>query len=289
MTATPELFIKSNCINAEGPVWDEETGTFYFIDVEAGKIFSYKDEKLTEWNAGEKVGCAVLQAGGGMIAGLASGLYAVDFPDGDKSFLADPEEHLPGNRFNDGKVDPAGRLLAGTMPLTSAAGDPPAGALYCLDTDGSVTKKIDHVYLSNGLAWNADGSVFYFIDTITQTIRQFSYDLKTGELSDEKVIIRVPDELGHPDGMTIDCEGKLWVALWGGCAVSRWDPETGELLERYELPVPNVSSCCFGGEDMGTLFITTASQDTDKEKFPLAGNVFCMRPGVTGALSYKYK
>jgi len=289
MDMTPELYIKSNCINAEGPVWDEETGTFYFIDVEAGKIFSYKEEKLTEWSAGEQVGCAVLRAGGGMIAALASGLYAVDFPDGDKRFLADPEAHLPGNRFNDGKVDPAGRLFAGTMPLASAAGDPPAGALYCLDVNGSVIKKIDHVYLSNGLAWSADGSVFYFIDTGAQTIRQYHYDLKTGAISDEKIIIKVPEEMGHPDGMTIDCEGKLWVALWGGYAVSRWDPETGELLEKYELPVPNVSSCCFGGEDMGTLFITTASQDTDKEKYPLAGNVFCMRPEVKGAMSYKYK
>ena len=132
----PELFIKSECINAEGPVWDDETGTLYFIDVEAGRIFSYKDGKLLSWEAGEQIGCAVLKKGGGMIAALKSGLYEVDFPNKGKRFLCDPESDLPGNRFNDGKVDPAGRLLAGTMALSSKEGDGPTGALYCLDADG---------------------------------------------------------------------------------------------------------------------------------------------------------
>ena len=285
----PELYIRSNCINAEGPVWDPESQTLYFIDVEGGKIFSYKDECLLSWDAGEQIGCAVLRENGGMIAALKSGLYAVDFPDGGKHFLADPESDIPGNRFNDGKVDPAGRLLAGTMPLSSEPGDPPAGALYCLDTDGNVTQKIDHVYLSNGLAWSFDGSLFYHIDTNARTVTRYRYDLAAGGLSDPQVIIRVPEEAGYPDGMTIDEEGKLWIALWGGSAVSRWDPRTGKMIEKYELPVPNVSSCCFGGSDMDTLFITTASQGTDPEVYPLAGNVFCMKPGVKGAPSMKYR
>ena len=285
----PELYIRSNCINAEGPVWDETTGTLYFIDVEAGKIFSYKDEKLTCWEAGEQIGCAVLREKGGMIAALKSGLYEVDFPDGEKHFLADPESDIPGNRFNDGKVDPAGRLLAGTMALSSKAGDPPTGALYCLDTDGKVSKLIPDVYLSNGLAWSADGGTLYFADTTAQTITRYAYDLTSGTVSDPKVVIRVPNEIGHPDGMTIDEEGKLWIALWGGGALTRWDPETGDMLEKYELPALNVSSCCFGGENMDTLFITTASQDTDMSRYPLAGNVFSMKPGVKGAVSYKYR
>jgi len=285
----PELWIRSECINAEGPVWDEVTQTLYFIDVEAGRIFSYKDEVLTSWEAGEQIGFAVLREKGGMIAGLKSGLYEVDFPAGGKQLLTDPEADLPGNRFNDGKVDPTGRVLAGTMALSSQAGDPPTGALYCLDTDGSVSKKISDVYLANGLAWSADGSIFYFIDTTAQTITQYAYDPGTGAMSDPKVVIRVPDEIGHPDGMTIDEDGNLWIALWGGHAISKWNPQTGELLEKHELPVLNVSSCCFGGENMDTLFITTASQDTDMQQYPLAGNVFCMKPGVKGALSRKYR
>ena len=285
----PELYIRSNCINAEGPVWDERTGTFYFIDVEAGKIFSHKDGKLTSWDAGEQIGCAVLRESSGMIAGLKSGLYAVDCPNGDKKLLCDPEADLPGNRFNDGKVDPAGALLAGTMALASQPGDPPTGALYRLAADGAVTKLVTNVYLANGLAWADDGRMLYFVDTLAQTVTRYAYDPAKGTVSDPKVIITVPEADGHPDGMTIDEEGKLWIALWGGGAISRWDPETGQMLAKYALPALNVSSCCFGGENMDTLFITTASQDTDTHVYPLAGNVFCMKPGVKGALSYRYK
>lgn len=284
----PELFIKSECINAEGPVWDDETGTLYFIDVEAGRIFSYKDGKLLSWEAGEQIGCAVLKKGGGMIAALKSGLYEVDFPNKGKRFLCDPESDLPGNRFNDGKVDPAGRLLAGTMALSSKEGDGPTGALYCLDADGTVTKRIGNVYLSNGMAWSADGGTFYYIDTTARTVTRYRYDMPSGLISDPEVIIRIPDEEGYPDGMTIDEEGMLWIALWEGSAISRWNPDTGKLLAKYEMPVQNVSSCCFGGADMDTLFITTASQGTDMTRYPLAGNVFCMKPGVKGALSHKY-
>ena len=284
----PELFIKSECINAEGPVWDEETGTLYFIDVEAGRIFSYRDGTLTSWEAGEQIGCAVLKKGGGMIAALKSGLYEVDFPKEGKRFLYDPEPDLPRNRFNDGKVDPAGRLLAGTMALSPGEGDGPTGALYCLDTDGTVTKRIGNVYLSNGMAWSADGGTYYFNDTTAKTVTRYHYDITTGQISEPEIIIRIPDEEGYPDGMTIDEEGMLWIALWEGSAISRWDPDTGKLLAKYKLPVRNVSSCCFGGADMDTLFITTASQDTDLTEYPLAGNVFCMKPGVKGALSRKY-
>ena len=285
----PELYIRSNCINAEGPVWDAASQTLYFIDVEAGKIFSYKDGQLVSQEVGEQIGCAVLREQGGMVAGLKSGLYTVDFPDGEKRLLTDPEADIPGNRFNDGKVDPAGRFFAGTMALSSEEGDPPTGALYRLDADGTVTRVIDNVYLANGLAWSSDGTVFYFVDTTPGTVTRYAYDLATGALSDPEVVIRVPEETGHPDGMTIDEDGNLWIALWGGNAISKWDPRTGEMLEKYELPALNVSSCCFGGRDMDTLFITTASQDTDMEKYPLAGNVFCMKPGVKGAPSFKYK
>ena len=175
------------------------------------------------------------------------------------------------------------------MALSSAEGDPPTGALYRLDADGTVTRVIDNVYLANGLAWSSDGTAFYFVDTTPGTVTRYAYDLATGALSDPEVVIRVPEETGHPDGMTIDEDGNLWIALWGGNAISRWDPRTGEMLEKYELPALNVSSCCFGGENMDTLFITTASQDTDMEKYPLAGNVFRMKPGVKGAPSFKYK
>ena len=289
----PELFIQSNCINAEGPVWDDRTQTFYFIDVEAGKIFSYKDEKLTVWEAGEKVGFAVLRERGGVVAGLQSGFCAVDFPDGGFEILADPEKDLPGNRFNDGKADPFGRLFGGTLTMTRPEGaEGPLAALYRLDKkeDGfEAVKVIDRVGLSNGLAWNADRTKMYFVDTDEGTVSEFAYHPENAELGERRVIIRVPSEMGFPDGMSIDENGKLWVALWNGGAITQWDPETGELLQKIELPAKNVSSCCFGGPDMDILFITTASQDTDMTQYPLAGNVFCMKPGVKGEKSYRAK
>ena len=287
----PELLIESHCINAEGPVWDAETQTFYFIDVEAGKIFSFKDGILTVWEAGEKVGFAVLRENGGVIAGLQSGFCAVDFPNGGKEVLADPESDLPGNRFNDGKVDPRGRVFGGTLSMTKPEGvTGPMAALYRLDkTDEGfrAVRVIDKVGLANGLAWSADRTKFYFVDTDASTVTEYAYDIETGAVGEGRVIISVPLEMGFPDGMTIDAEGKLWIALWQGCAVSRWDPETGKMLEKYELPAKNVSSCCFGGPEMDTLFITTASQDTDTSEYPLAGNVFCMKPGVKGEPSYR--
>lgn len=142
--------------------------------------------------------------------------------------------------------------------------------------------------LANGLTWNADGTEFFFIDTDRRTISGFDYDKATGNIANGKMIIKVPDDMGAPDGMTIDSQGYLWVALWGGGAVTRWDPETGELIGRIEVAAKNVSSCCFGGEDMDTLFITTASQDTDLQKYPLAGNVFIAHLGVKGSRTYKY-
>ena len=290
----PELFIRSQCINAEGPVWDDLTQTFYFIDVEAGKIFSYKEGSLTVWEAGEKVGFAVLAEDGTVVAGLQSGICAVDFPDGGKRVLDDPESDIPGNRFNDGKVDPRGRIFGGTLSMTKPEGvTGPMAALYRLDksADGTYAAKnvISPVGLANGLAWSADGTKFYFVDTDASTVSEYAYNMETGEIGEGRVIIRVPEEMGFPDGMTIDEEGYLWVALWGGCGVTRWNPEKGELLEKIELPALRVSSCCFGGPDMDTLFITTASQDTDMAEYPLAGNVFSVKPGVRGARSYRAK
>ena len=295
MSAKPELWIKSNCINAEGPVWDEATGTFYFVDVEAGKIFSYKDDVLTTWEAGERVGCAVPCEDGRILAGLETGIYLVDFPNGGKLQLCDPEPDLEMNRFNDGKADPQGRFLAGTLTMGASENDPAKAALYRLkrneDDTFEAVPVIKNAKLANGLAWTADEKIMYFSDTFYHTVTPYIYTEEDEEFvpAPGKKPIRIPDDWGFPDGMTIDDEGMVWIALWGGGAVTRWNPETGELLEKIELPAFNVSSCCFGGPDMDELFITTASQDTDMTKYPLAGNVFRMKAGVTGAKSYKAK
>lgn len=282
-----ELYITSNCINAEGPVWDEDTRTLYFIDVEAGNIFSYKESALTKISVREKIGTmALCRNSNRYIVGVWSGIYLLDPLTGEKTRLCDPESNLPDNRFNDGKADPFGRFLAGTLSMVPYT--EPRAALYSISKDTEVRKLIPNVGLANGLTWSADGSVFYFIDTDRHTVSRYDYDKATGDILNGRVIIKVPDEMGVPDGMTIDSEGSLWVALWGGKSVTRWNPETGRLIDRIEVPAKNVSSCCFGGKNMDELFITTASQNTDLQKYPLAGNVFIAHPGVTGSRTYKY-
>lgn len=283
-----ELYIKSNCINAEGPVWDEETGTIYFIDVEAGKIFSYKDE-VSSIDVGEKIGTmALCKNSENYIVALQSGIYILNPRTGEKKKLADPEADIPMNRFNDGKADPDGRFLAGTLSMDQDENPGPRAALYQISKDSEIKTLIPNVMLANGLTWSTDGKDFYFIDTARHIISHYDYDSETGNISNGKVVITVPDEMGVPDGMTIDEDGNLWVALWGGCAISKWNPKTGKLLDKIEVDALNVSSCCFGGKKMDELFITSASQDTDMSKYPLAGNVFRVKPGAKGSLTYKY-
>ena len=287
---TVERYVKAECIIGEGPVWDDADGTLYFIDLLGNRIYSYNN-MLQSMDVGENIGCAVLRQNGGMIAGLLTGWYFVDFPVGGKEFVCDPEADDPNTRFNDGKVDPFGRLWSGTMSRSLDTGygeaEPIAG-LYALDAERNVKTMLTGVIQGNGMAWSKDGSRFYFIDTQRLTVQEFAYDPDAHELADGRVCITVPDGAGIPDGMTIDEDGMLWVALWGGKAVSRWDPGTGKLLDKIELPALNVTSCCFGGEKMDQLFVTTASLNTDRDKYPDAGSVFRIDVGIAGAKSYKY-
>jgi sugar lactone lactonase YvrE len=166
-----------------------------------------------------------------------------------------------------------------------------AGSLYCLGIDQQVRQMITHVTVSNGLAWSLDHRTMYYIDTATQMVVAYEYDLERGAIANRRVAIQVPVGHGYPDGMTIDADGMLWVAHWGGACVTRWDPIRGVALQSIPLPVTNVSSCCFGGADFADLYITTARQGlSEKElvKQPAAGGIFCVRPGVCGLPSSAY-
>jgi sugar lactone lactonase YvrE len=159
--------------------------------------------------------------------------------------IADPEAHLPKNRFNDGKVDPAGRVWCGTMADDGAT--PRCGSLYCLDVDLSIRRVLDQVSVSNGIAWSGDARTMYYIDTATRAVAAFDFDVDTGHVSRRRDIIRFPDDAGLPDGMTIDRDEMLWIAHWGGWRVSRWNPQTGMMLQKIAVSASRVSSCCFGG------------------------------------------
>lgn len=193
---------------------------------------------------------------------------------GKKKKITDPEPALNGNRFNDGKCDPSGRFWAGTMAHDQSE---KKGSLYRLNTDLSVEKVFSGITISNGLAWNQEIGKFYFIDTATMEIRSYDYDIATGELSGKSVIRVIGSEEGYPDGMTIDQEGFLWVALYAGGKVLRINPENGSTDFEVQLPVPKPTSCTFGGVNMDKLYITTCRENMSREvleNYPLSGSLF---------------
>jgi len=279
-----ELVLDTKSELGEGAIWNPKTNELIWVDIE-GKILNFYNPELhnnKEMFTGQRIGTVVPAESGQVIVALENGLYALDPETGTKKRIADPEQDKPDNRFNDGKCDPAGRLWAGTM---SKKDEREAGALYRLNADSSVQKMIDKVSISNGIIWSNDNRFMYYIDTPTRQVARYNYNNESGEISNPEVVVEVPEEMGAPDGMTIDSEGNLWIALWGGSAVGCWNPENGKLLKKIEVPAKNVTSCAFGDTDLGTLYITTARIGTSKEelkKFPQAGGLFKSVPGVKG-------
>jgi sugar lactone lactonase YvrE len=195
---------------------------------------------------------------------------------------------VPGNQFNDGKCDPAGRFWAGTVDFTDFER---LGNLYRLDPDLSVHRMLEGVQISNGIAWTLDGTEMYYIDSRLHRVDAFDCDLETGEIENRRVAFHIPEEMGLPDGMTIDGEGMLWIALFKGSRVSRWDPFESRLLQTVDLPVSNVTSCAFDGENLDQLYITTARRWLNAEqleKQPLAGGLFRAYVGVTGVPAFEF-
>jgi sugar lactone lactonase YvrE len=275
-----EVVVAPGARLGEGPVWDARSGRLVWIDVLAKRIF------LTDVGTGTSdvidvpwhVGAVVPRAAGGFVAALQDGFWVVGV--GPAYPLVQVPEARPELRFNDGKCDPAGRFWAGTMAYDETPG---AGALYRLGPDARATLVLRGVTISNGLAWSADGSTMYYIDSSTRRIDAFSFTLSTGDIRERRPIVDIPFDTGVPDGMTIDADGGLWVALWGGAAIHRY--ADGRLDRVIPLPVSQPTSCTFGGPDLDELFVTSAAEGLSAEERsaqPLAGAVFRLRPGVRG-------
>lgn len=262
----------------EGPIWHD--GQLIYVDIEGHRVCSWDPRTGAEDNigVGERVGFVLPRRSGGFVIGGDSGLRFLDRVTGEKVFIADPEpDKKPDNRFNDAKCDPAGRIWAGTISTVKKQGD---AALYCLDTDLSLSLKFPNVTNSNGLCWTGDAATFYYIDTPSKKIRAFDFDNGSGEISNERIAIDTSDLEGSPDGMTIDANDKIWVVFCRGFCVRCFNPKTGEVLEKLDLPVSGPTSCVFGGENLDTLYITTGQfPNVDEE---MAGRLFMTRPGVTG-------
>jgi sugar lactone lactonase YvrE len=189
----------------------------------------------------------------------------------------------PDVRMNEGGCDPDGRFYCGSMSYTGKRGK---GVLYRLDTDGTASPVLEQVTISNGLAWSPDGGTAYYVDTPTQRVDAFDY--VNGTLSRRRHLVHIEPELGAPDGLTVDAEGHLWVALWGGGAVQRYSPE-GTLVDRIVVPAPRVTACTFGGPTLGDLFITTSKVDTDHQRHPLAGALFRVPNAGRGIPALQYE
>jgi len=274
-----ETVIQHLCLLGEGPVWDFRKKTICWVDILNGEIheFNPEDKSHKVIPAHQMIGSMAICKNGHFIAALKNGFAFIHRDTGSVSMLSNPEPDLPGNRFNDGKCGPDGRFWAGTMSHTD---EPEKGSFYLLDKDLSVTKKIAHVSISNGMAWSLDDQFFYYIDTPTYTVAVFDFDKSHGEINNRSIAFRIPESEGSPDGMTIDNHGMLWIAHWDGWQITRWNPLTGEKLLSIPLPVARVTSCCFGGENFQDLYITSARTGLTSDqlnKQPLAGSLFVHR------------
>lgn len=259
---------------AEGPLYHQGKNALFFVDITTGAFFWYDIEKgtLTETQLGQYLGAAIPTTGGRVLAAMTTGVYLYDEKAGLRPVCRPPQ--LTANlRLNDAKCDAAGRFWFGTIRLFKSV--PEDGSLFCMEPDGTCRRVLEGISTSNGMDWSPDGKTMYYIDTPTNGVDAFDYDVATGAMQNRRRLATLP----HPDGMTVDAEGFLWVALWGGDKVVRCRPDTGEVVAEVPLPANHVTSCCFGGPQLDTLYITSSGQGFDEAGH---GRLYHLMPGVTG-------
>jgi sugar lactone lactonase YvrE len=291
ITATAELEFKVRALLGEGAFWNHRSQEFYWVDI-LGKslnIYNPSNKSNRKFPLPYRIGTVVPQTDSTAVVALDNGIYILNTNNRLLTLLSNVEENIPTNRFNDGKCDPSGNLWVGSMRLDETI---PAASLYKVAPDGTTTKMLENITISNGIVWTKDGTTMYYIDTPTGKIRAYDFNKENSTISNERTVVEVDPDDGFPDGMAIDEEDMLWVGLWNGNAVGRYDPKTGELIEKIEVPAHNVTSCAFGGPNLDILYITTAKVDMTEEetaKYPLAGSIFSVKPGVKGVKSMFFK
>ncbi|XP_067677478.1 regucalcin-like isoform X1 [Haliotis asinina] len=282
-----ETVIKHACTTiGEGPHWDDVSQSLYYVDITNGDVHRWDsntgvDSKI---NMGPFATLVVPRKQGGLVVGLGRKLVSVDWDTQAMETLAEVDQGT-SNRFNDGKCDPKGRLFAGTMGRETAPAQPEMemGTLYSLDTNRDLKKHVSKINISNGLAWSADSRILYYVDSIPGNIFAFDYDVNTGNTSNQRTVVDCGPErrftYGFPDGMTIDTEGKLWLACYSVGKVVRFDPQTGKELLTIGFPgATRTTSCCWGGKNLNELYVTCGKEGVTDEQFQtsdnLAGSVF---------------
>jgi len=269
-----ELAFKADAILGEGPGWDPVTARLIWLDILGSRVhwFDPATGRDTVMATEQHIGAAKARAGGGIVANLRDG---VGLYDADGAFRWLHHEPVPGRRANDAAVDAAGTLWAGTMRYDEAPG---GGALARFLPDGTVVPVLDDVAVSNGTDWSPDGTLMYYVDSPTRRVDVFDADPGTGEIRKRRPFARIEDGAGFPDGLTVDAEGCVWVALWDGGAVRRYTPD-GKLDRVVAVPAARTTACAFGGPRLTDLYITTATVGLDARTLagqPLAGSLLVL-------------
>jgi sugar lactone lactonase YvrE len=289
MKPAVDCVVRSQDELGECTVWDDRKHLLWWVDIRAPALKSYDPANgvVHALALNEVIGSFGLTQRDGMVAGMKSGLYRLDPHSGVVELIAAPEKDRPQNRFNDGRCDRAGRFWAGTMADGPRA---PAGALYRLAPDGTCASVREGITVPNSIAWSPDDRTMYFADTHVGLLWAYDFDLERGTLRNERVFADCNSHPGRPDGSCVDADGCLWNAEYGGGRIVRYRPD-GTIDQVVELPVSNVTCCCFGGEQLDTLYISTARQRMNEEQLarePLAGGLFACRPGARGIVEARY-
>jgi len=283
-THKAQLVYDAKAILGEGPVWDWRGQLLYWVDIEGKKLHRHDPSRLKNqsWSFDAMIGATVPKNDGRLLLALESGLASFDPKTATLTHHVILENSNPLIRHNDGKVGPDGHFWIGTMHKEF---EPGIGNLYRVTKDLGVSIQIPKTTISNGMAWSTDHKTFYYIDSATYQVVAYDFDAEMGMLSNKRTAFKVPKTFGSPDGMCIDTAGMLWIAHWGGNCVRRWNPTTGKVMEIISVEAPHVTSCCFGGKELNTLYITTARSGMSKKQllaFPLSGGLFVHKSNCKG-------
>lgn len=279
-----ECVAEARALLGEGPTWSPRDGLLYWVDILTPSIhvFDASTRVDVEHKLGSMVSLAIPKATGGLLVATPGGLMTFDSESKRLSPICHPESDRPGNRYNDGKCDRMGRLWIGTLDMGTAAN---RGNLFRVDPDGSWKKMDTGFTVANGLGWSPDNKFMYFTDSARRTVYIYDFDLRTGTIANRRSLITLDASDGTPDGLTVDEDGCLWIAVWDAWRISRFSPE-GKELQRIKMPVPRPTSCCFGGTNLDTLYVTSASVRLNEQTqllSPQSGSLFAITiNGVRG-------
>lgn len=280
--------LSSQNIIGEGPLWNNEEQSLYWVDITGQTINRYMaDSKVHEsYPVDSQVGVISFRQKGGLIVAGSKGFSFWKVGNPKLELINDPEADNPNSRFNDGKIDRSGRFWAGTMTSEGAV-----SSLYRMDSDLTIYSMDSGITISNGIGWSPDNRVMYFADSLRYIIYAYDYDLDKGLIENRRNFIEVKPEYGIPDGLTVDSAGYIWCAFYAGSKVTRFNPR-GEIANEVFLPVTQPTSCIFGGKDYRDLYITTAwngLSDDERKEQPLAGDLFMIKTDIKGLPEPKFR